>query len=332
MAVSESLVRQLRNKLDLAPKALRAALEQQGGDIDKALLHVIDTGQVMYTQLQAREIADALFVRAHKGYLKAELAKHAALAKKMAHDKEMRAMLRGLCDSIREQLRDPDEFRGLREQTLRTQEIRDRGRKLRKAKVVAKIPPFPPLKLDLNQWTGVDTLKSWAGFQERHGAYTSRSSSRPSKGTVRIEMDRLDDDRDDDANPAPPAPEQVAAYRHLKENEKLITSRILAAVLKAFNAMKRRGFFDDVADDPDWYVPDLREPADLKRNIGLGTLHMLDYAKAGHAYLGLEFGCTWDEEHGLGVLLHKSRVVKVGDSEVSFNHHAAKRDGGKRIT
>jgi hypothetical protein len=54
-------------------------------------------------------------------------------------------------------------------------------------------------------------------------------------------------------------------------------------------------------------------------------------AKAGHAYVGLELGCTWDEEHGAGVLLHKGRVVEVGQADTSFDDHAAVKDGGTRL-
>lgn len=34
--------------------------------------------------------------------------------------------------------------------------------------------------------------------------------------------------------------------------------------------------------------------------------------------MGFELDCNWDEEHGLGVLMHKNRVVKVGQADVSF--------------
>ncbi len=42
-------------------------------------------------------------------------------------------------------------------------------------------------------------------------------------------------------------------------------------------------------------------------------------------------GCTWDEEHGVGVLTHKGRVVKLGQADTAFDSHAAKKDGGKPI-
>ena len=49
------------------------------------------------------------------------------------------------------------------------------------------------------------------------------------------------------------------------------------------------------------------------------------------AYLGLAFHCTWDEEHGAGVLLHGSRVVNVGETDTAGDTFAALSDGGKEI-
>jgi len=32
-------------------------------------------------------------------------------------------------------------------------------------------------------------------------------------------------------------------------------------------------------------------------------------------YAGFEFGCTWDEEYGLGVLMHGTRTVEIGGAD-----------------
>ncbi len=69
----------------------------------------------------------------------------------------------------------------------------------------------------------------------------------------------------------------------------------------------------------------------MRKNVGLGTLHMFGIAKKGVAYFGLELGCTWDEEHGAGVVLHKCRVVAVGQADTSFDTSRAIADGGAKI-
>jgi len=65
--------------------------------------------------------------------------------------------------------------------------------------------------------------------------------------------------------------------------------------------------------------------------MGLVAIHVLGVAKGGVAYVGLELGCDWDEEHGAGLMLHKARIVKVGGADTSFLEWIAERDGGKRV-
>ncbi len=52
--------------------------------------------------------------------------------------------------------------------------------------------------------------------------------------------------------------------------------------------------------------------------MGLNQIHILSYAKDGVAYIGFEFGCNWDEEHGFGILMHKERIVEIGSAHLSF--------------
>ena len=319
MAVSESLVRQLRAKIDVPPKELRAALTATTGDVDKALLHLIDSGRFWYSCLRAAAVPEeALFVRAHKAYLKAQLAKYIDMLKRFPNDEFVTLSSRACRDEIREQLKDPETFKELRDEVLSSQQSSADRRAREKAAGTVKIPPLPPLKSDgMDEWTGRDTLKSWAGY--RAGARGKASS-----GKVQVILTRGEDK---DGTPRPPAQEQVAAYAFLKDRTTQVADATLTGVLKYVRQLVRDGYFAD-ADEP---PPAIRTAADLKCHIDLAGVRILDYAKSGHAYVGLHFGCTWDEEHDLGVLLHKSRVIEVEQADASFDHHAAKRDGGKKI-
>ena len=63
---------------------------------------------------------------------------------------------------------------------------------------------------------------------------------------------------------------------------------------------KIRAIYASNGDADDDSLPPIKDKDDLRRLVGLGIVHVLDTAKAGHAYVGFEMGCTWDEEHGLG--------------------------------
>jgi hypothetical protein len=62
--------------------------------------------------------------------------------------------------------------------------------------------------------------------------------------------------------------------------------------------------------------------------IGLHALHVHPVEKDGLPYVGFELGCTWDHEHGLGVLMHGPRVVDIGGADTAFLLWIATRDAG----
>jgi hypothetical protein len=87
----------------------------------------------------------------------------------------------------------------------------------------------------------------------------------------------------------------------------------------------RENFLEFLGEDADQQMPELRESSELKRLIGLSTVHISDVEKEGVAYVGFEFGCTWEEEHGLGVMTHRDRIIEVGDAETAFDAWGLRR-------
>ncbi len=65
-------------------------------------------------------------------------------------------------------------------------------------------------------------------------------------------------------------------------------------------------------------MPSIIGPEELRHLIGLHQIHVLPWLRDGMSYVGLEFGCTWDDEHGFGILLHGSRVVDIGSADAAF--------------
>jgi hypothetical protein len=176
------------------------------------------------------------------------------------------------------------------------------------------VEPFPPLVLNIvgftGFWTGKVTLESWRGFLARLGAYASANSAKRSDGTARLNVMAPGEDKKD-----PPSKEQACAYRYLLDHDKAVQRAILARIVAAYPGIREKyGPYVDSAD-----LPEVRQPADLKKLIGLSTVHVLNTANGGAAYVGFEFGCTWDGEHGLGVMTHEDRVIKMGGADTSFS-------------
>ncbi len=185
-------------------------------------------------------------------------------------------------------------------------------------------PGLPEFTWDEYAWTAQDTLRSWAGFQSRGGSYGARDKREPSRGRVNISIktpfDRL----------APPHPSQVAAYRWLREHESDVARAIREAAFAHYPGARAEwlGYYPEEAAR----LPVLTEPADLARVMGLHDVHVLPTVKDGFAYIGFEFGCNWDDEHGFGVMMHKDRVIAVGLAHMAFGRSTeVAADGGQDV-
>ncbi len=175
-------------------------------------------------------------------------------------------------------------------------------------------PPLPPLSWDGHDWAGEATLASWAGFQSRQGAYAGRDRSGPSDGHVQLSVGvREGADGAECGEPSPPTPAQVAAYEFLQAHEVEVAAAVLAAVRVEYPAGEHG-------------MPWLDSAEELRAFVGLAIVHVLPVERDGVAYLGFELGCAWDEEHGVGVLVHRGEVVEVGDADTSFDEARAGRD------
>lgn len=178
-------------------------------------------------------------------------------------------------------------------------------------------PPFPPLKWEHYFWVGEVVLPSWAGFQARRGGYGAVSSRKPSDGTARLSISPLDD-----KSRTAPTAEQVAAYRHLMDNEAAVAAAVVDALVRYCPG--------EAYDGDDEELMEVDEPDDLRPLIGLSSVHILDVFHEGIACIGFEFGCVWDEEHGAGVMTHRGRVIATGQADCSFVEWIA-RQGLERL-
>jgi hypothetical protein len=186
------------------------------------------------------------------------------------------------------------------------------------------VPPFPPLRWDEYSWVGKVKLPSWAGFQARGGAYGSRSSKKRSDGTVRLDVAVEDDEAQ-----TPPNAAQIAAMRHLLDNEKAVASAVLEAIFEMYPEAKAE-YEAGYGEEEDETLPTISDPKELRALMGLSTVHILDVKKGAAAYIGFEFGCAWEEEHGAGVMTHRGRVVEVGQADTAFLEWIAERDAKRR--
>jgi hypothetical protein len=183
------------------------------------------------------------------------------------------------------------------------------------------VEPFPALEWDEFFWSATVTLPAWEGFQCRLGPYASRVGRKASDGTVRLSVSTPFGQKQ-----TPPSPEQAAAYRDLVARQRAIRGSILQAIFHEYPDYRASYIADYDLDESDETVPVLDRPEQLKDLIGLSGVLIHPVIREGVAYVGYEFGCVWEEEHGLGAMVHQDRVVTVGHADVAILEWIADRD------
>jgi hypothetical protein len=89
----------------------------------------------------------------------------------------------------------------------------------------------------------------------------------------------------------------VNAIKYTLENQRKIQQKIIQSILKSRPKQNKES---------------------LKNNIELKAVHIIDVQKDDMAFAGYEFRCSWDKEHGLGVMTHKDKVISLGGADRSF--------------
>lgn len=345
---TQAAIKELHDKCGLPMVQCREALEAHGPQVDQALGVLIDSGRVTLAQLDPDLCSDALFARAQMAETQRAMGKMLRMGEGILRDARRKGEIPSE-SKAKKPNESPDpldmdmsDLMALALQAMSGADMQEmlgrtaretarmekkRAERKKKGPVTCELPPFPPLTFGEFFWEGKDTLPEWAGFQERLGAYTARSSDKPSKGQVNLSVSVPGDD--EAHPPALPSAEQVKAFAFLKENGPAVAQAILKAIYKKYPRLRENYLYDE--EEAKECMPAIQKVEDLRKLIGLGTVHVLAVAKNGAAYVGFEFGCTWDEEHGLGVMTHGKRVIGVGDASKSFEPHNAKDDGGRDL-
>ena len=174
-------------------------------------------------------------------------------------------------------------------------------------------------KYEIRNLEGPINLQCWRGFQSRQEAYNAPDSPHPSDGTAKITIggDMVSEDPG-------VQPFHVNAYNHLMEFQGEVQQNILNALLAQYKDLQEMYGYDP--EDAAAIMPDVQDTDQFKKLIGLSAVHLLNVCKDDMAYVGYEFGCTWDDEHGLGVMTHNGRIIELGDASTAFLSWIADRD------
>ncbi|ABN53253.1 hypothetical protein M972_112817 [Acetivibrio thermocellus AD2] len=77
-------------------------------------------------------------------------------------------------------------------------------------------------------------------------------------------------------------------------------------------------------------MPDIDNKNELNQLIYPIKIFIMDVEKDGFPYIGIQFDCKWDQEHGVGVMLYKDNVVDIGGSDTAFMSWIAEEDKNRK--
>lgn len=172
------------------------------------------------------------------------------------------------------------------------------------------------------QWEFSHQFDAFKGLQSRGGSYTSKDSKEESIGQVQvIILDELNDDPN-------PNKEQLLAIDYLSNNPEKIKTALLKAVEANYAELKDTYGYNEEDEDDQLFFPSIESLEDYRNVFGIGNVFIHVSNKDGLAYIGFEGGCSWDEEHGLGIVLHQDRLVDFGQADTAFNPYSGYKDAG----
>lgn len=131
----------------------------------------------------------------------------------------------------------------------------------------------------------------------------------------------------DDGSGDAPDVTMIEAARWLLENDAPFFRVVLDAMLA--DLPRLRAIEDSIvlADDA-FRLPERWDEATLLPLVRLNNINL--HPVAGAPYIGLDFSCAWEDEHGYGLMMAGTEVVETGGADVGALSWIAARHAEKR--
>jgi len=123
-----------------------------------------------------------------------------------------------------------------------------------------------------------------------------------------------------------PNESQINAIHFITENAELINSSLRSSLPAYYEEAKSQFGILDSDENP--YFPNVKSMGDFREHFAIRRVYILVAEKEAHAYYGLGANCSWDEEHGLGFIMHKDRIVCIGQADILYRSLEPYKDNG----
>ena len=170
-------------------------------------------------------------------------------------------------------------------------------------------------------WVAELQLSSLRGEHPRLGPYDGQHAYL--RGTGLIKLTFAPEGRDD----APLSTTELKLAQWFLDNEAKVIEASLEGIYSIYDSEQEK--YGYTGEEKSEYMPDIHHLDDIRKVVNLHSVNIHPISKNSCPYIGLEFACTWDDEHGTGVLLNGSRIVEVGGADTAILLWIAEQDAEK---
>lgn len=110
----------------------------------------------------------------------------------------------------------------------------------------------------------------------------------------------------------------------LKNNQMQVLEAILGELLKQYPEMQSRYNYSEA--DKAEFMPDIINIKGFAGLLSPTAIYIFPEYQEDMPYIGVSFHCMWEQEHGLGVLICKDRVVQISSADIADDICSVKDD------
>ncbi|MGA9651807.1 MULTISPECIES: DUF6985 domain-containing protein [Pedobacter] len=121
-----------------------------------------------------------------------------------------------------------------------------------------------------------------------------------------------------------PTTEQQNGLEYLQKNQEIILRNLLNELLKKYPDLQN--IYNYSEENKQDFMPDLKGIQDFADLLTPINFYVTSVIKEGYPYIGFGFSCSWDSEHGLGVMTHKDRIIEIAGADIAFDTWTAEKD------
>lgn len=160
-------------------------------------------------------------------------------------------------------------------------------------------------------WEAEVNLPAWSGFQERNGPHGTISSNKPSNGKIKIVF--APEGRGDEVLNS----SEVKLINWFISHQSQVIESITNMIFYNY-AFIRDGYIEECGEKMAEYFPEVKDVSDIKNVVGIVSVNIHQVSKGSIPYIGVEMGCDWEKEHGIGFLLHGNKIVEAGGADTAI--------------